>query len=81
MILLGKRHVIFNILFLRAFRAEFKHVIFEIIARPKLEGSQSLGTMGQALAPVSAVTTEDSNPLLLPKQAVGFGPGFPKTAL
>ena len=35
--------------------------------------------MGQALPPVSAVTREDSNHSLLPKQAGGLGPWCPKT--
>ena len=65
--------------FLRALRANFSHVLVEMIERPKLEGSQSQGTLGQALLPVSAVT-KGSNPLsLLPKQAEGFGPECPKT--
>ena len=42
--------------FLRTFRADFNHVIAEMIARPKLEGSQSSDTLGQALPSVSAVT-------------------------
>ena len=50
-----------------------------MIPWPKLEGSQSRGTMGQALLPLSAVTN-GSNPLKLkPKQARGLGPGCPKT--
>ena len=50
-----------------------------MIERPKIEGSQSKSTMGQALLPVSAVT-KGSNPLsLLPKLAGGLGPGCPKT--
>ena len=35
--------------------------------------------MGLALPPVSAVTREDSNLSLLPKQAEGLGPCCPKT--
>ena len=49
-------------------------MIIEIIARPKIEGSQSFGTLGQALLPILAVTREDSNPSLLPKQAYRLGP-------
>ena len=63
-----------DISFLRAFHVDFNHVILKMIQWPKLEGSQSKGTMGQALLPVSAVTTEDSNPSLLPKQAERLGP-------
>ena len=44
----------------------------------KLEGSQSQGTIGQALLPVSAVT-KGSNPLsLLPKQGEGLGLWCPR---
>ena len=43
-----------------------------------LKGRQFLGTMGQALPPVSAVMI-GSNPLsLLPKQVEGLGPWYPK---
>ena len=45
-----------------SFQADFNHVIIEMIERPKSEGSQSLGTIGQALLPLLAVTAEDSNP-------------------
>ena len=66
--------------FLRAFYADFNHVIFEMIPWPQLEGIQSWGTMGQAYSPVSAVT-KGSNPLsLLPKQAGRLGPECPKAA-
>ena len=51
-----------------------------MIARPKIEGSQRLGTMGLALPPVMAVTKENSNPLLLLKQEGGLGQGCSKTA-
>ena len=44
-----------------------------------LKGRQFWGTMGQALLPVSAVTREDSNHSLLPKQAEGLGLWCPKT--
>ena len=44
-----------------------------------LEGRQFWDIMGQALMPVSAVTREDLNHLLLPKQAGGLGLGCPKT--
>ena len=49
LILLRKRHVIF-----RAFHANFNHVILKMIPWPKLEGSHSKGTIGQALPPISA---------------------------
>jgi len=50
-----------------------------MIARPKIKGRQSKGTIGQALQPVLAVTSEDLNPSLLPKQAEGLGLWCPKT--
>ena len=50
-----------------------------MIARPKIEGIQSEGTLGQSPLSVSAVTKEDSNPSLLPKQEGGLGPECSKT--
>ena len=50
-----------------------------MIARPKIDGSLSQNTLDQALPPILAVTREDSNPSLLPKQVGGLGPGCPKT--
>ena len=41
-----------------------------------LKGRQFEGNMGQALLPLSAVTREDSNLSLLPKQAGGLGPWY-----
>ena len=67
--------------FLRTFRAGFNHVIIEMIARPKMEGSQSSGTLSQALLPVSAVTKRLIPLSLLPKQAGRLGPWFPKKCL
>ena len=52
--------------FLWAFHADFNYVILKMIPWPKLEGTHSKDTMGKALPPISAVTKEDSNPLLLP---------------
>ena len=45
-----------------------------MIARPKNRGQPVLRHPGPALSPISAVTTEDSNPSLLPKQDRGLGP-------
>ena len=56
--------------FLRAFRADFNHVVFELIGRPK-RGQPVLGHPG--LSP--SVSSQDSNPSLLPKQAGGFAKG------
>ena len=50
-----------------------------MIGRPKMEGSQSWCALGQAFLPVLAVTKEDSNPLLHPKQEGGLGPECSKT--
>ena len=38
-ILVGKDYAIHH--FLQAFRVDFNHVVFELIARKKIEGSQS----------------------------------------
>ena len=63
--------------FLQAFHADFNHVILEMILWPQLEGSQSEGTLGQALLPISAVT-KGLNPLsVMPKQRGWLGPGKP----
>jgi len=64
---------------LQPFRADFNHVIIKMITRPKIKGCQSWGTLGQDLFSALAVTTEDSNPSLLPKQAEEFCSGCPKT--
>ena len=45
----------------------------------EIRGQPVLGTLGQALLPISAVTKEDSNPSLLPKLEGGLGLGCPKT--
>ena len=50
-----------------------------MIARPKIEDSQSYTTLGQALPPVLAVTNGSNPLLLLPKQAEGLGQSCPKT--
>ena len=62
--------------FLQTFQNNFNHVIVEMIERPKIEGSQSQGILGQALSPLLAVTKEDSNPSLLLKQEGWLGPVY-----
>jgi len=61
--------------FLHTFHANFNNLFLKMIPWPKLEGSQPYGTLRQALILVSAVTTEDSNSLLLLKQVEGLNPG------
>ena len=65
---------------LSASRANFNHVMVEMIGRPKLEGSQSLATVGQALRTILAVT-KGSNPLSsLRKQKGGLAHGAQRPA-
>jgi len=65
---------LYHVSFFQIFHVELEYVIFEMIHWANLKGRQFMGTMGQALLPVLAVTNS-SNPLsLLPKQAGGLGP-------
>ena len=64
---------LYHISFFQIFLVELEYITFKMIHWAKMKGRQFLGTTGQALPPVSAVTREDSNLSLLPKQVGRLG--------